>query len=168
MGAGGRLPLRPAPKSPGPQVGRPGASEGCSFLRASYGPGASTTEGGKEDSRFGEHPEGSCPLEARFKHRVAQVEPRRGAGQDGAVLAVKPALHRRGRGLLSRGQLLLAGEAPPAKGCFPRPPRFGPERTVPGGLFNRGSCELAPFVNVPPLPARIVKNSLLSTHKLVE
>lgn len=56
----------------------------------------------------------------------------------------------------------------PARAVLPRPPRFAPESAVPGGLFNRGSCELAPFVNVPPLPARIVKNNLLSTYKLVE
>lgn len=71
-------------------LGRLAGSEGCSLLRASYGPGASAKEEGKGDSRFREHPEGACPLAAGFRLRVAQVEPRRGAGQDGPVLAVKP------------------------------------------------------------------------------
>lgn len=79
---------------------------------------------------------------------------------------------RRGRG--SRRQPPTSALGAPAGGCrcyvthLPPLLGFGPERMVPGGLFNQGSCELAPFVRVLPFPARTVKNNLLSTYKLVE
>lgn len=70
------------------------------------------------------------------------------------------------------GQSRARGRQPPASAHGLRPvgfpPCFGPERMVLGGLFNRENWELAPFVSVLPFPARIVKNNLLSTYKLVE
>lgn len=191
-------PLLAVPKSPKslwPQVGWPGRPEGCpppSPPRSSgqvTAPALRPREGRNQVPGSGGIQEGLVLRQPDLNLRSCPSDPEAVRERAAQMLAGKPAWHHPGGGLageaagglLSRGWLRPppvpgpGGRQPPAPalgapagGCPPRPPRFGPGRMVPGGLFNRGSWELAPFVSVLPFPARIVKNNLLSTYKLVE